>query len=86
MNLRKAVVVCGVVAFVCVSQTSCTMMAIHAAQGNKISGVLPHLEEGKERKPNPAYYLLLPATVPLDIVFVPILGTALGLSLGFGEK
>jgi hypothetical protein len=86
MNLRKTVVVSGIAAFVCLAQTSCSVMAVHAAQGKNSGGLLPPLAEGKERKPNPAYYLLLPATVPLDIVFVPILITALNLSMAYWGK
>jgi hypothetical protein len=63
---------CVVVLFGCLGLSSCaTQMAVNMAQGNP-AGVNRNAPNYNSAPPNPAFYALVPLTIPFDLATLPI--------------
>ena len=69
MRYFKSFIVGAMLISICGCVPLMSEKAVHAAQGRPYEN--EKTMEVVERKPHPAYYLLLPVTFPLDVAFCP---------------
>lgn len=72
---------CGLTALLCFQLGGCATPAVLShARGSEEEG-----GKGTAEKPNPAYYLLLPVAVPVDIALIPVGGVMMLIMAATGN-